>query len=482
MMHLREKVISGMLWSFAERFGAQAVSFIVSIVLARMLEPCHYGAIALVSVFINIANVFATGGFGNSLIQKKSADNVDFSTVFYFNIAWSVVLYAVIFVAAPLISRFYTMPELTPVVRIMGIRLIVAGINSVQRAYVSRNMLFKRFFFSTLGGTLLSALVGVYLAYKGFGVWALVAQYMINTCTDTVVLWITVKWRPDFVFSFTRLKQLFSFGWKLLCSTLLTTIYTELTELVIGKVYGSSDLAYYNKGKKFPQLIVTQINSALDTVLFPAMAKHQDNREMLKQDVRYSIKFASFCVFPVVFGLAAIGNDLIRILLTDKWKESIIYLQIACISYAILPIGLANIQAIKAMGRSDIYLKLDIIKKVIGIGLLIVFVKNGVIAIAIAEAVSNILGLVINVYPNRKLLNYTGKELLKDILPALMASSVMVICVLAVEHLAVDLVLRLVLQVLTGGIAYIVASQIFKVPAYAEAKKLFVQLLRKKTK
>lgn len=468
-MGLKAKVIGGMAWSFAERFLAQIVSFVVSIVLARLLVPEAYGEIAMVMVFINIANVFATAGFGNALIQKADADDTDFSTVFYFNILFSLGIYLILFVAAPFISSFYSMPQLTVVLRVLGLRIIVAAVNSVQRAYVSRNLIFKRFFFATLGGTILSALVGILLAYLGFGIWALVAQYMTNTCTDTIVLWFTVRWRPIRAFSIARLKGLFSYGWKLLGASLLSTVYVEITDLLIGRVYGSSDLAYYNRGKKFPQLFVNQINSTVDTVLFPAMSKHQKEPDKLKEDVRYSIRFASFCLFPLLFGMAAVANDLVMLLLTEKWAASVIFIQIACISYVTLPIGMANIQAIKASGRSDIYLKLDILKKLVGITMLFLFVRKGVIAIAIAEAVSNYIGLIFNVYPNKRLLGYKPIEMITDLVPNIVLSAAMFAIVYFLGYfLNVHLVIKLIIQMIVGLGFYFGCAKVFKYSIFTE--------------
>ena len=271
------KVLSGLFWKFGERISAQLVTFIVSIVLARLLSPDDYGNIALVTVFITIANVFVVNGFGSALIQKQEADNVDFSSVFYANIVFSCILYVIIFLVSPVVADFYASPILCPVLRVLGLRIPVAAINSVQQAYVSRHMLFKKFFFSTLFGTLLSGVVGCVMAYMGFGIWALVAQYLVNTSVDTIVLWFTVRWRPDFVFSFSRVKVLLSYGWKLLLSGLLDTGYTQLRSLIIGKKYTSADLAYYNRGQQYPQLVVTNINTSISSVLFPAISKCQDD-------------------------------------------------------------------------------------------------------------------------------------------------------------------------------------------------------------
>lgn len=466
-MGLRERVVSGVAWTFAERFSAQLVSFIVSVVLARLIVPEAFGAIAMVLVFTNVLDTFATAGFGSALIQKKDADELDFSTVFYFNILFSVVLYLLLFVAAPYISRFYNLPMIEPVIKVIGIRVIIASIDSVQRAYVSRQMHFRKFFYATSFGTVLSAIVGILLAYLDFGIWALVVQYLTSSFVGMMTLWFVIDWRPRFMFSFERLKSLFSFGWKILGSNVLTTIYIELTDLIIGKVYDASSLAYYNRGKKFPQLIVTQINSSIDTVLFPAMSKHQDDREKLKNDIRYSVKISSFCIFPLIFFLAVMADDVIRLLLTEKWINSVIYLRIACVSYALLPLSLANIQVIKALGRSDIYLKLDICKKIVGVSLLVCFYRQGVVAIALADACSNVLGLFINVFPNRKLMKYSFMNLVVDVAPAFLLALLMSIATYFFSLLALPLLLKLVLSLIVAfstyiGLAYLTNNSTLK--------------------
>ena len=257
----KNKVISNFIWRFAERCGAQIVTLIVSIVLARILSPEDYGTVALVTVFTTIMQVFVDSGLGTALIQKKNADDIDFSSVFYFNCVVCLILYMIMFIAAPFIASFYEDSSLTPIVRVISLTIVISGIKGIQQSYVSRNMLFKRFFFSTIGGTIFSAFLGIYLAYTGFGVWAIVMQQLSNTAVDTLILWITVKWRPKKVFSWVRLKELLSFGWKMLASSLLDTVYNNLRNLVIGKFYTSADLAYYNQGDKFPKVIVTNINT-----------------------------------------------------------------------------------------------------------------------------------------------------------------------------------------------------------------------------
>lgn len=270
--NIKNKTVSGLIWRFMERCGAQGVNFVVSIILARLLAPELYGTIALITVFTAILEIFVDSGMGNALIQKKDADDVDFSSVFYFNMLMCVVLYGVMFISAPYIAKFYKDSELTPIVRVMSLVLIISGLKNVQQAYVSRTMQFKRFFFATLGGTIVAAVVGIWMAYEGYGVWALVAQNLVNKVIDTTVLWFTVKWRPKLLFSIKRLKGLVSYGWKLLASSLLDTVYNNLRQLIIGKLYSSSDLAFYNRGKQFPNFVITNINTSIDSVLFPAMS------------------------------------------------------------------------------------------------------------------------------------------------------------------------------------------------------------------
>ena len=282
-------VITNFFWRFLERCGAQGVTFIVSIVLARLLDPTVYGTVALVTIFTTIMQVFVDSGMGNALIQKKDADDLDFSSVFYFNMAMCSVLYLIMFFAAPFIASFYRMPELTAIVRVLSFVVVISGVKNVQQAYVSRHLMFKRFFFSTLGGTIGAAVIGIAMAYLGFGVWALVAQMLFNAAVDTTILWITVKWRPKKMFSFQRLKSLFSYGWKLLASSLIDTVYNDLRQLIIGKKYSSGDLAYYNQGKKFPQLIVTNINTSIDSVLLPTMSKAQDDMAAVRSMTRRGV-------------------------------------------------------------------------------------------------------------------------------------------------------------------------------------------------
>lgn len=459
-------ILPNFLWRFFERCGAQGVSFIVALVLARLLDPAVYGTIALVTVFTAIMQVFVDSGLGSALIQKKDADDLDFSSVFYFNLGVCLLLYGVMFFAAPLIARFYEMPEMTKLVRVLSLTLLISGVKNVQQAYVSRHMLFKRFFFSTLGGTIGAAVVGIWMACRGYGVWALVTQNLFNQAIDTLILWITVKWRPKLIFSRQRLRGLLSYGWKLLASALLDTTYNKLRELIIGKMYTAGDLAFYNKGDQFPALIVGNINSSIDSVLLPTMAAQQDDRERVKAMTRRAIKTSTYIMMPMMAGLAVCAQPLVALLLTEKWLPCVPFLRIYCFVYAFYPIHTANLNAINAMGRSDIFLKLEIVKKVMGIVVLAVSMWFGVLAIAYSMLFCSVISQLINSWPNRKLLHYPYGEQLRDILPSLLLACVMGACVYGVTYLGLGNLVTLLIQVPLGAVIYVTGSKVCRLDSF----------------
>jgi len=457
---MNNQIFSGLFWRFGERILAQLVTFIVSVILARILDPKDYGNVALIIVFITIANVFVVNGFGSALIQKLNVDNIDFSSVFYANIGLSLFIYLILYLLSPVIADFYSSPILCSALRVLALRIPIAAINSIQQAYVSRNMLFKKFFFSTLFGTLLSGVVGCVMAYMGFGIWALVAQYLTNTFVDTVVLWFTVKWRPNFVFSWERVKLLLSYGWKLLLSGLLDTGYNQLRSLIIGRIYSSEDLAFYNRGQQYPLLIVTNINTSISSVLFPAISKSQNDLVAVKNMTRRAIKVSSYIMWPLMIGLAVIAKPLISLMLTDKWLPCVPYLQIACFTYAFWPIHTANLEAIKALGRSEIFLFLEVIKKGVGIGLLLVTMNHGVMAIALSLIVSTITSSFINAYPNRKLLKYGYIDQIRDIMPSFLISSFMGIVIYLLCFIIKNSLLLIISQITLGCLIYIISSKL----------------------
>ena len=463
----RQLVFTNLIWRFMERGGAQLVSFAVSIVLARLLEPELYGTIALVTVITSILNVFVDSGMANALIQKKDSDDLDFSSVFYFNVCFCLVLYAGLFVAAPLISRLYGMPDLVPVIRVLGLTIVVSGVKNVQQAYVSKTMQFRRFFFSTLGGTLFSAAVGIAMAYLGFGIWALVMQQLLNAAVNTAILWLTVGWRPKRMFSLERLRGLISYGWKLLASALLDTVYLKLYQLVVGLKYTASDLAFFNKGDQLCVLVVENINASIDSVLLPVLSSEQDNKDSVREMTRRAIKTSSYIMMPIMAGMAVCAEPLIRLLLTEKWLPCVPYMQVFCICYALYPLHTANLNAIKAMGRSDIFLKQEIIKKIIITAVILCTMGISAFAIALGEIVSGLASLLVNAWPNRRMLGYMYRMQLRDIMPALLASLAMAAVVWPVTLIGLGDFVTLLIQVPLGVIVYVAISAIFKIDSFS---------------
>ncbi len=474
-----KSILVNLIWKFSERVLAQLVTFIVSIVLARLLLPDDYGVIAMTLVFITVADVFVTSGFGNALIQKKDADNIDFSSVFYFNIGFSLPMYLLLVAAAPYIAEYYNYPIIDPVLKIMGIRVIFSGINSVQQAYVSRNMIFKKFFWSTFFGTIMSGIVGVVMAYMGFGVWALVAQYMTNSIINTLVLWFAVRWRPDLSFSVLRLKGLISYGWKILFEGVSNTIVGELRNLIIGKVYTPGDLGFYTKAQQFPRLLVDNISVSISSVLFPAMSLEQDDEQRVKTMLRKSIVQSSYLLFPMLMGLAVVAKPLVTILLTEKWLDCVPYMQIFCYTNAAIIGMIPRHQALNATGRSDVFMYEHIFARAVGIALLISVYKISVMAIALSGIASSIILSLTVMYTSKRFNHYGYKEQIADVLPIVILSVCMGAPVFFVQYLGMNDFFTLLTQVLLGVTIYTGLSVVFKPEGYKLTKIYAIALLGK---
>lgn len=475
---LKMKAVSGLVWMFGERILAQLVSFIVSIVLARILLPEQYGVVAIVLVFINIANVFVTSGLGQSLIQKKDATEIDFNTMFIVGHAMAWALFLLLYFLAPVIADFYENQELAWVLRVISLKLPIASYNTIQHAYVSRHMQFKKYFFSTIIGTIVSGGVGIAMAKLGFGVWALVAQYLVNSLIDTMVLFFTVKWKPKLQFSVTSVKELFGFGFKLMMSSLINNVYVEMQSLAIGKVYTESDLGYYKRGNQFPSLIISNVNSSVASVMFPTFSKVANNKDRLKAMMRRSMTVTAYIIAPLMFGMIAVAKPLVLVLLTEKWLPCVLFLQLACLRYMLQPIQTANCQAIKALGRSDIYLIMEIVKKVFGVTLLLISLHRGVEAIAIAAVISVVFSAIVSMFPNMFLMKYGYLQQIRDLLPSYLLSAVMFGFVFAMNYLPIELptIVLLILQGLVGGVVYVGLSMLLKIDSFQYILKFLKSL------
>ncbi len=460
-------IINNTIWKFAERILAQLVSLVVSIILARLLLPNDYGIVSMVIIFITIANVLVTSGIPSSLVQKADADAKDFSSVFFFNVALSIVLYLILFVVAPYIAIFFEMELLTNVLRVLGLQIILNGVKSVIHSFIAKKFLFKKYFLSTLVGTVVSGVVGITMAYNGFGVWSLVAQYLTNSLIDTIILWFTVKWRPTWTFSIKRIWSLLSFGWKMLVEGLANTIIGELRNFIIGKVYTSEDLAFYNKGQQFPKIIVTNISSSISSVLFPAVAAIQDDKERVVALLRKSIRLTSFIVFPILTGLGVVAPQFISVLLTDKWLETVPFLQIACFTFA-LQIGMIpRHQALNGTGRSDVFMIEHMIARAVGLVLLFLTYKISVLAIALSSIASGLVLTLIVFYTSKKYNGYKIKDQIVDVLPSIIGCVLFAIPVMLLNYSGIAPIPLLFIQVGTGIAIYVIYSIIFKIREFA---------------
>ena len=456
------------------------MQFILQIVLARLLTPEHYGMLSIMIIFTTLANVFIQQGFNTALIQSKDVIEEDYSSVLWVSLGIATLLYGVIFLAAPYIGIFYNIPDIVTPMRVLALMLFPGALNSVQLAKISREMDFKKVFFSNIGGVVVSGVVGIVIAYMGGGLWALVSHTLINVVVACLVMRFTVQLKIKFSINWKRVKSLFSYGWKLLISGLLDTLYQDLRSLVIGKKYDSGTLGNYNRGKHFPQFVINAINGTVKSVMLPAMSAEQDDRVKVKSIMRQSINMSAYVIFPMMAGLAAVAEPLVELLLTEKWLPCVPYMQVYCFTFAFYPVHSCNLQAINAMGRSDLFLKLEIIKKSYGIIALVIAVVcfDSPLAIAMTGLVTTWIGWFVNSWPNRKLLGYSMKEQMVDLLPSMIMSVLMAGCVLLIGTFQIHVLLKLVLQVIAGIVVYILMSAIVKPEPYKMVMSKAKELLK----
>lgn len=408
----------GAVWTLLEKLSTQAVGFVVSMILARLLTPDDYGTVSLMAIFFAITGVLVDGGFGGALIQKKDADDLDFNSVFYLNVSLSLVAYAVLFFAAPWIAAFYKIPELTAIVRVAAIGFVFTAVNAIQVAELAKKMLFHLSFRVSLITSVAAAVCGVTLAFLGFGVWALVWSTLFSNFVGVIARWTIIAWRPKPVFSFQRLKPLFSYGWKMAASALLDQTFVNLNSLLIGKFYTKADIAYVDKGRHLPQLAMNEVDATIGRVSFPALVQLQDDKAKLREAMRRMIQCSTFLVFPLMVGIAACAHSLLRLLYGPQWTPAAPYMMLACFSFALRPFHTINLRGIIALGRSDVFLKLEIIKKAAVLLVVVSAFRLGVLPwMAISAFVLGPFSLLVNAWPNRKLLDYTIGMQLRDVLP-----------------------------------------------------------------
>lgn len=458
----KNSFFSGFFWKFNEQIASQLVSFIVSIILARILAPKDYGIVSLVSVFLVILEVFVTTGFSSALIQKKHATRLDFSTLFYCSFLFSIILYIITFLCAKQIALFYQNINLIPIIRVLSLRLPVSAFNSIQMAYISRKMAFRKIFFSTTIATIVSGILGIVMAFTGWGVWSLVYQSLSAAIFQTVVLFFEIPWRPHLEFSFPEAKKLMGYGWKVLVANLFGTFFLQFRSLIIGKFYNATDLAYYNRGSRFPELISNNVDGTISSVLFPALSKFADNEDKLKEMTRRSLRMSSFIIFPLMFGLAVAAKPITVLLLTDKWLPSVPFMQFLCIAFSFSTISNANMQAVKASGRSDVLLELELFKKPIYLVLILWSIHVNVLAVAGSMMLNNFIEMLIDIFPNKWVIKYSYRDQFKDIFPSFLLAIIMAGCIYPIHYLQLVPILEIVLDIFVGSIIYLGGSYLLK--------------------
>lgn len=476
----QNSIASGISWKLIERFSVQVIRFVLQIVLARILDPEHYGSLTLMVVFTTLANVFIQKGFSASLIQDKHVTEEDYSSVFWVTLGIAGIAYIVIWVAAPLIAYIYKLPELISPLRVLALLLFPGALNSVQQSKASREMNFRRVFFTNVSGVIAAGAVGIAMAYMGFGLWSLVAQSVVSTTVSCLLMRLTATWKIRPVCNWARVKRLFSFGWKLLVSELLDTLYQDLYSLVIGIKFDSELLGYYNRGKQFPQFVVTSATSTVQSVMLPAMSRQQDDWVQLKNLMRSSVSLSAYIVFPIMAGLAGVAEPLVHVVLTEKWLPSVPYMQIYCLAMAFIPIQTGCLQGINAVGRSDVFLKLAIIKTGCSLAVLIaaVYLFTSPIAIALVTVVTTLVGAVINAVYCRKLIGYGFREQLSDIILPGLLTVLMLAGVMAAGRLPFGSMKLMLVQIVTGVVIYVAASCLTRPKPFVQLLQLAKQVMR----
>ena len=474
----RNSVLGGMFWKFSERIMTQGTSFVVSLILARLLSPDDHGLIALVQVFLNLAAVFITCGFSTALIQKKDADDKDFSTIFYCSLLCAGLIYLILFFGAPFVAAFYSEPSLTKLLRVFALQIPLSVYQSIQVAYISRHMLFRKTFVSSVLNSLISGGVGITMALAGWGVWALVGQSMTSVVVNTVILAILVPWRPKAEFSWDSAKKLMKYGTGILGAELSAAFFLELRTLVVGRVFSSADLAYYNKARQIPTLLTSNLSTTVMTVMFPALANRSDDLVQIKQMAKRSVKVLSYILVPCMFGLSAIMEPLILLLYTEKWAQTIPFGQILSVGLCVDIVGVLPVQTLKAMGRSDVVLKLEVWKKPIYVLMLLIGIQFDVYTLAVLMVLYDFYSVALNMVQLRKYIPYGLKEQIRDLIPAYALGTVMMVVVYLIPSVG-GLVTTLAVKVAVGAVVYLAGSALFRVESFQYVLNILKGYLKK---
>lgn len=472
----RDVIVASLFWKLSERGGAQLVQLLVQILLARLLTPADFGVIALVVVFMSVASAVTQAGLTAALIQRPSVSSVDLSTAFWVSLLLGIVAFVALYVAAPAIASFFDVPEFSAVLRVVGISLPLSSFVVIQNAWVARRMLFRMQFRTTLVATLVAGGVSVAAALAGAGVWALVIQQLVSLVLGALLLGSSIRWLPRLRISIAAASELLTFGWRLLVAAVLDALYTNLRTFTVGKLFPPSVLGYFNRGEAFPAFAITSLNTAIQTVLLPAMSSRQDESERVRTLLSRAIVASGFVVFPVMTIFGACARNLVIVLLTERWLPAVPFLQIGCVAYAFWPIHSANLQALNALGRSDLYLSVEVVKKVLGVAILIATIPFGVYAIAAGGAVASVISTVINAFPNGRALNYGFLHQLIDMVPSLVLSGVAGAAMIALDGAFGSPLVGMLVQVTVGASLYLLLARVFKVRGFFIVRETLLRM------
>lgn len=478
--NLKSKAVKGTIWSFAERFSVQIIQFILSLILARILSPSDYGLIGMLAIFIAIANVFIDGGFSTALIQKKQRTGDDLSTVFFINVGIALLCYLIFYLIAPIIAFFYEKPILTPLLRVLSLTFVFGAVGGVNNTLLTINVDFKTKSKISLIAGAVSGIISIICALRGMGVWSLVILQLSSSVFTTLFSFIYVKWYPSWIFSKKSFHEMFSFGSKLLASSIIASAYTNIYEVIIGKFFSSKDLGYFTRARGFVNLVSNNINDILSRVSFPVLSQIQDDDDRLLHIYSKYIKLSSFIIFPLVLGLCGIAKPLILALLTEKWAPSVLLLQIlsfSCVWNGIIDI---NLNLIKVKGRSDIILKLEIIKKIIAFTILAVTAMfSNLYILTLGLVLYSFIALYMNTVYTKKIIHYGFLKQLKDFSPYFCVSVVIMLIALTVANIMNSSLLALITSLIICPIVYLLICKYFKLQAYTEFSQLLQPILTK---
>ncbi len=469
---LKAKTFHGVVWSALERFSLQGVQFVINIIMARLLLPSDYGIIAMLAIFLQISQTFVDSGFTNALIQRKERTEVDFATVFYFNIVIGIVFYGVLYFSAPVIADFYHMPVCVPVTRVIALNVIISALSAVHKTKLTIAIDFKTQAKASLTAASISGGIGIWLAYVGFGVWALVVQTLMNALLLTLLLYYFLRWKPLWVFSTASFKRLFSFGSKLLVSRLIHTVYHNMYALVIGRKFSAQDLGYYTRAEQFAIFPSSNLNAIIARVAFPVLSDIQDETERLAEAYRKYIRLSSFIIFPLMFGLAALAKPVIVLLLTEKWLGIVVLLQILCFDWMFDHLSVINLNLLYVKGRSDLALRLEIVKKIIATSILFLSIPFGLIGMCCGRVLYSLVATYLNTYYTKSLIGLSLRKQLNDIIPYWLLALSMGSAVIGLSSLCDFLWLQLLVGIVAGIVFYLGGAYLLRWSVFREVLAL----------